>query len=70
MSAFDLAVTKAEGLSRLACRLGYSVQRVNNWRHRGIPAEEIFNVADAIDVDPRMLASLNKSLARESNPEA
>ncbi len=32
-------IEKLGGASKLAKRLGYGVQRVNNWKKRGIPAQ-------------------------------
>ncbi len=32
-------IEKLGGAAKLAKRLGYGVQRVNNWKKRGIPAQ-------------------------------
>lgn len=40
------------GVKKLATRLGYSVQRVQNWRGRGIPAQVRLDHPDVFRMPP------------------
>lgn len=56
---------KRIGVTKLARRLGYSPQRVQNWLYRGIPLCELLNnkiLLSAFRKDMRMYNDLNKSL--------
>jgi hypothetical protein len=39
-------INRLGGSAKLAARLGYSVQRVENWKKRGIPPQERLNHPD------------------------
>lgn len=39
------------GLTALASKLGYSVQRVANWKTRGIPPREMLNRPDVFKIN-------------------
>jgi hypothetical protein len=41
------------GPAKLARRLGYSVQRVENWKKRGIPAQVRLDNPDVFPLPPR-----------------
>jgi len=41
------------GVTKLATRLGYSVQRVQNWRDRGIPAQVRLDHPDVFPLPQR-----------------
>lgn len=39
----DAELIRSIGVTKLANRLGYTAQRVQNWLYRGIPAREVLN---------------------------
>lgn len=43
------------GSTKLAARLGYSVQRVENWKKRGIPAQVRLDHPDVFPLPSRAL---------------
>lgn len=46
MKALELAIEKADGLSKFAEHLGVTPQVVVNWRKRGIPPERALEVEE------------------------
>lgn len=57
MSALDRAIAIANGVAGLAARLETRPQNVNNWRRRGVPANQCARIAVAVDhaVTPHQL---------------
>lgn len=56
MSDKDL-IESLGGPAKLAARLGYSVQRVQNWKDRGIPAQVRLDHPDIFPLPARPHAS-------------
>jgi phage terminase Nu1 subunit (DNA packaging protein) len=46
LAADNALISDLGGVAELARRLGYSIQRVQNWKSRGIPPEEKLNRPD------------------------
>lgn len=53
------------GSTKLAARLGYSVQRVENWKKRGIPAQVRLDHPDVFPLPNRA----QQQAAEESQPQ-
>lgn len=55
--SIDTAIHIAGSQSELARRLGISLQRLSNWRSRGIPVDQVLRVAQAVEfkVTPHQL---------------
>lgn len=55
--SIETAIEIAGSQSELARRLGITLQRLSNWRSRGIPFDQVIRVAQAVDfqVTPHQL---------------